>query len=272
MMGGMQQKTTHSTVRTYVLRILLAALIATVYWAYTQLQIVSNIYSGTDAITASERSVTAKAILGETELKVPNYSLFKPGEVWELVSKKNPMRGNADYDLVDLPIAHGDQDLEMKIAVEISDELQQLVNAAEADGELLMISSAFRSKEEQQKLYNGFVLKNGAVLAAQYVSPPGSSEHHTGMSVDFASVSDDCAEDSDTCSLSQSGATWLAKNATRYGFIQRYPEGKQQTTGVAYEPWHFRFVGKPLAKAMGGTDLTFDEVVLQLAPGYAKTR
>lgn len=266
----MQQKPTHNTFRTFVLRFLIIALIATVYWAYTELQTTSKLYDGIDTTTTAEPSIVSKASIGDAQFKVPNYSLFKSGELWELVSKKNPMRGNADYDLIDIPVSHGDEELEMKIASEISDELQQLVNAAEADGEPLMVSSAFRSKQEQQELYDKFVTENGEVLAAQYVSPPGSSEHHTGMSVDFASVSDDCAEDSDTCSLSQSGAAWLAKNANRFGFIQRYPEGKQQTTGVAFEPWHFRFVGKPLAKAMSGTELTFDEVVSQLAPGYAR--
>ncbi|MEO5499562.1 MAG: M15 family metallopeptidase [Candidatus Saccharimonadales bacterium] len=268
----MQSKQTHNTFRIFVLRLLVLVLIATVYWAYTQLQTANELYDGADAITTSQPSIAGKASIGEVEFKIPTYNLFKSGELWELVSKKNPMRGEADYDLINIPVAHGDEKLQMMIASEISDELQQLVNAAEADGEPLMISSAFRSKQEQQELYDEFVAKNGEVLAAQYVSPPGSSEHHTGMSVDFASVSDDCAEDSDTCSLSQSGAIWLADNANRFGFIQRYPEGKQQTTGVAYEPWHFRFVGKSLSKAMSGTELTFDEVVLQIAPGYAKQR
>ena len=268
----MDTKKNHDTRNTYVLRFLVLILVATVYWAYTQLLAAGEIYKESDVIITSQSSIANKASIDGTKFNVPTYQLFESGGLWELVSKKNPMKVDGDYDLIAVPVAHGDTDLEMKIASEISDELQQLVNAAEGDGEPLMISSAFRSKKEQQELYDGFVAKNGELLASQYVSPSGSSEHHTGMSVDLASVSDDCAEDSDTCSLSQSGAAWLAKNANRFGFIQRYPEGKQQTTGVAYEPWHFRFVGKPLAKAMNGTDLTFDEVVLQLAPGYAKPR
>jgi D-alanyl-D-alanine carboxypeptidase len=83
-------------------------------------------------------------------------------------------------------------------------------------------------------------------------------------------LSDECTEDSDTCSLGTSSAAWLAENAWKYGFILRYPDGKRDITGVGYEPWHYRFVGRPLAKAMQGSNLTFDEVIEQLAPGYAK--
>ncbi len=266
----MQSQNTPSKTSLFLLRFLLLVFIGAGYLAFSQFQDTQKRYDDIDASVTKEATIADKASINETEFAVPNYSFFKSGEIWELVSKKVPMKGNADYDLINLSVAHGDQDLDMKIASEISDELQQLVTAADLDGEPLMISSAFRSKEEQQELYDDFVTKNGIVLAQQYVSPPGSSEHHTGMSVDFASVSDDCAQDSDACSLSQSGAAWLAKNASQYGFIQRYPEGEQQTTGVAFEPWHFRFVGKPLAKAMQGSGLTFDEVVLQLAPGYSR--
>ena len=223
--------------------------------------------------TLSTQPVTVKTVqLGDAKVTIPTYDMFKTGNVWALVSKERPLSGEAGYTLVDIPVAHGDEGLPMKIARDISDELERLVNAAEADDEPLMVSSAYRSLEDQKKLYDEFVKENGTALAAQYVLPAGASEHHMGLTVDFSSVSDECAEDSDTCSLSQSAAAWLEKNAPRFGFILRYPEGAQSITGVRYEPWHYRFVGVPLARAIATTDLTYEEVIEQIAPGYAKVR
>lgn len=258
--------------RLYLLRILVLALIGVTVYALNALNDTVRIYEQVSDTVSKQSSIAEKATIGDKTVAIPNYDLFKPGNIWALVSKDRPLAGEAGYTLIDIPVAHGDEDMTMKIAKDMSDELQQLVNAAEADGESLMISSAYRSLEEQRDIHEEFVATQGEAAAAQYVLPPGASEHHTGLSIDFSSVSDECAEDSDTCSLSQSGAAWLAENAARYGFILRYLEGKQEITGVGYEPWHYRFVGIPLAKAISGSGLTFDEVVQQIAPGYSKER
>lgn len=268
----MQRESRPSKGSLYVLRSLVVLLIIVTIYALNILGDTARIYEDTSK-TLSAQSVTAKTVqLGDATVTIPTYDLFKTGNVWALVSKDRPLRGEAGYTLVDIPVAHGDEGLPMKIARDISDELERLVNAAEADGEPLMISSAYRSLKEQKTLHDEFVEENGAALAAQYVLPVGASEHHTGLTVDFSSVSDECAEDSDSCSLSQSAAAWLEENAPRFGFILRYPDGAQSITGVRYEPWHYRFVGVPLARAIATTDLTYEEVIEQIAPGYAKTR
>lgn len=250
------------------MRLLVLALIGVTFYGLDALNKSSDIYDDVSKTIGESPSVVTTATIGENTLKIPTYDMFKPGNLWLLVSKKQPLEGEAGYKLIDIPVAHGDEDSSMKIAVDMSDELQQLVNAAEADQEELMVSSAYRSLADQQAIYDEFVEENGVTVAQQYVSPVGASEHHTGLSVDLSSVSDECSDDSDSCSLSQSGAAWLAANAYKYGFVQRYPQGKQAVTGVAFEPWHFRFVGKPMAAAMNGTNLTFDEVIQQIAPGY----
>lgn len=254
----------------YLLRLLVLALIGVTVYSLSVLRDSQTIYQHISDTISKQSSTVETATIGDKTIVIPTYELFKSGNVWALVSKKNPLKSEAGYTLIEIPVAHGDEGASMKVARDISNKLQQLVNAAEADGEPLMISSAYRSLKDQQELYDEFVAKNGKELAAVYVSPVGASEHHTGLSVDFSSVSDECAEDSDSCSLSQSGAAWLAKNAGRFGFIQRYPSGKQDVTGVGYEPWHYRFVGTPMAKAMMDSGLTFDEVVSQIAPGYAQ--
>lgn len=256
----------------YLLRILVLALVGVTIYALGVLNESKIIYTNIADTLAKQPTIAKEVRIGDATIDIPNYELFKTGNVWALVSKEHPLEGEAGYQLVDIPVAHGDEAMPMKIAKDISDELERLINAAEADGEPLMISSAYRSLQEQQELYDEFVTKNGREMAAIYVSPVGSSEHHTGLSVDFSSVSDECADDSDSCSLSQSGAMWLAENAYRFGFIQRYPQGKQSITGVGYEPWHYRFIGIPLATAMNGSEMTFDEVIAEIAPGYAIPR
>lgn len=265
------QRNDHSrTGALFLLRALVVVLIVVTVYALDALGNTAKIYDEVST-TLSAQPVIAKSVqVGDNELVIPTYDLFHTGNIWALVSRDHPLKDEAGYTLVDIPVAHGDEDAPMKIARDISDELERLVNAAEADGEPLMVSSAYRSLNEQKTLYDEFVQENGTALAAQYVLPVGASEHHTGLTIDFSSVSDECAEDSDTCSLSQSAAAWLEKNAPRFGFILRYPDGAQSITGVRYEPWHYRFVGVPLARAIATTDLTYEEIVQQIAPGYAK--
>lgn len=208
----------------------------------------------------------------EKKLNIPNWSLFRDGDIWSYVSRNAPLPKSFETpELVDTELAHGDGDQAMKVQKRIEPRLKALFAAAEQDGHEFMLSSAYRSIEEQQKLYDAFVEQHGKEMAKQYVLAPGASEHHTGLSVDFSTASRPCESDSDKCSLSAADAEWLDENAARFGFIQRYPEGKQPITGIAFEPWHFRYVGVPMAKAVAESGLTYDEVVRQIAPGYTKS-
>jgi D-alanyl-D-alanine carboxypeptidase len=255
-----------------LLRILVLALVAVTGYALSEFNTAKEHYDQTSAALSQQPSTVKKVTIGDKTLAIPNYSLFKTGNVWALVSRNHPLVGEAGYALVDIPVPHGDAEAKMQVARDISEPLQRLVNAAEADGGSLMISSAYRSLDEQRELRDDFVAKQGEAMASLYVSPVGASEHHTGLSVDFSSASTACSKDSNSCSLGVSSAKWLASNAPRFGFILRYPEGKQPITGVGHEPWHYRYVGAPMAQAIASSDLTFDEVVQQIAPGYAKTR
>lgn len=266
----MQSNDRSQTGAVFLLRALVVLLIVVTVYALDALHKTGQMYDEVAATISAEQSIVKTAQIGDNTVAIPSYEMFQSGNIWALVSKKRPLQGEAGYTLIDIPVAHGDKDMPMKIARDISDELQQLVNAAEADGEPLMVSSAYRSLDEQQHIHDEFVATQGAAAAEQYVLPVGASEHHTGLAVDFSSLSDECAEDSDTCSLSQSGAAWLEENAPRFGFILRYLDGKKSITDVGYEPWHYRFVGIPLAEAIATTDLTYEEVVEAIAPGYAK--
>lgn len=207
----------------------------------------------------------------EKKLNIPTWTLFQDGNIWSYVSRDHPLPNSfVAPELVNTSVAHGDSTLPMQVQKRIEAPLRALYDAAEQDGHEFMLSSAYRSISDQHALYDAFVQKHGRDMAAEYVLTPGASEHHTGLSVDFSSSSAACAANSDSCSLSAADAAWLHENAARFGFIQRYPEGKQPLTGVAFEAWHYRYVGVPMAKAVTESGLTYDEVVKQIAPGYTK--
>ena len=135
-----------------------------------------------------------------------------------------------------------------KVAAQIQQPLQQLCDAAIQQGIHIAVNSAYRSRTEQKALFNARVKLYGAEVAQETVGPPGHSEHETGLAVDFGG---------DAVAYS-----WLEANGPRYGFILRYPNGKEYITGYTYEPWHFRYIGVPVATFMQAKDiLTLEEFV-----------
>lgn len=206
----------------------------------------------------------------EKPLFITTWKVFRPGELWSLVNKANALPDNFEpQGLTDTTVPHGDSSEPMKIHSRIAEPLAELFAAAEADGYNLMLSSAYRSIEEQQSLYDRFVAARGQAEAERFVLTPGTSEHHTGLAVDFSDASSACSLDSDTCLLSLETGNWLAANAHHFGFILRYPEGKQPITGIDHESWHFRYVGPILARAIYDSGLTLDEALTQMRPAYA---
>lgn len=128
--------------------------------------------------------------------------------------------------------------------------VRELFAMAHSHGIHLYGISGYRSYHRQKELYNPD--KNPL-----YVAPPGGSEHQTGLALDVSSHSvnlDLVEEFSETPE-----GIWLAKNAPLYGFIIRYPKSKENITGYAYEPWHIRYVTKPLALYLTITGMTLEE-------------
>lgn len=108
--------------------------------------------------------------------------------------------------------------------------------AAKKDGIDLVIKSGFRSYSTQNRIYNNYVARDGQAIADTYSARPGHSEHQSGLAADLNDISDDFAGTPE--------AIWLENNCYKYGFILRYPKGKQEITGYKYEPWHFRYIGE----------------------------
>ena len=129
----------------------------------------------------------------------------------------------------------------------------KMVNDARADGLKLYCVSAYRSYSYQSSLYQRYVNQDGSDLADTYSARPGYSEHQTGLAVDINTASTS-AHFEDTAQY-----RWLVENSWKYGFILRYPQGKEDITGFQFEPWHYRYVGQELAKALYESGLTYEE-------------
>lgn len=254
--------------------VLVTGLITLGVYSMINLNQTAALYDGVLAMQAQENAGSVGKISFpdvETPVNIPDWSLLRPGNIWSLTSRDHPLPTDFKAPhIVNTEVAHGDSDQPMQVQSVIEQPLKRLFAAAEDDGIELMLSSAYRSVSDQQALYESFVAKQGQAMADLYVAKPGTSEHHTGLSIDFATASAPCQSDSDKCSLSVAAADWLLENGPTYGFIQRYPEGKQPLTGVAFEPWHYRYLGVPLAQAVAASGLTYDEAIKQFAPGYAK--
>jgi len=142
-------------------------------------------------------------------------------------------------------------------------DLNAMIDDAKKEGIKLWISSGYRSTELQTKLFNRQIEKekSKAVIsqeeaekrAAMVVARPGTSEHNTGLAVDFNGVEDNF--------YTTKEYEWLIKNAHKYGFIERYQKKWKERTGVIYEPWHFRYVGKENAEKIKNSGLCLEEYV-----------
>lgn len=117
----------------------------------------------------------------------------------------------------------------------------------------IYLSSGFRSYSTQDRIYNNYVARDGKVAADTYSARPGYSEHQSGLAFDVNQINDTFNDSAE--------AKWLANNCYKYGFILRYPKGKEDITGYKYESWHFRYVGVDLATKLynNGDWITLEE-------------
>ena len=122
---------------------------------------------------------------------------------------------------------------------------------ANSVGFSMPLLSGFRSYNTQVGLYNRYVSAYGQATADTFSARPGHSEHQTGLAFDVGSIDNNYGN--------TAGGKWLANNCYKYGFIIRYPKGKQNITGYQYEPWHIRYLGNPLATDVHNSGLCLEE-------------
>ncbi len=144
--------------------------------------------------------------------------------------------------------------------------LNDMCAAAAEDGVQLVVISSYRTYDYQQMLYDNEIAdyksrnpgcseKEAKIGAATVVARPATSEHNLGLAVDFNSVEESFENTKQF--------RWLQKHCTEYGFIMRYAKSKQAETGVIYEPWHYRYVGKENAAKIAASGLSLEEWLLQ---------
>lgn len=184
---------------------------------------------------------------------------YDPGD-WalKLVNFETPISGDFAPELSKIKSAYNPNSL--KIDSRIVEAVNIMCDAAKKDGVSLTVISAYRTNAKQNSLYNnkvdrlvaqGYEREEALAVAATAVAKPGTSEHQLGLAVDFNSVEQDFEH--------TKAGKWLRAHCVEYGFVIRYPSDKKELTGVIYEPWHFRFVGRKNAAKMQELGMCLEE-------------
>lgn len=171
-----------------------------------------------------------------------------------LVNKYYKLPESFSLDLVEMDNKYTRREGAM-LNKEAYEAFKKLSDAASMEGLSILNQSAYRSFETQNSLYNNYILKDGLEWTDKWSARPGHSEHQTGLALDV--LTKDCQSLSDFENTEE--FIWMKNNAYKYGFILRYPEDGTLKTGYGYEPWHYRFVGKDVAKIIHDENITYEE-------------
>lgn len=142
----------------------------------------------------------------------------------------------------------------MKLISKARIAFENLSENAKLENLNIIAMSTYRSYNYQTTLYNNYVSKDGKNLADTYSARPGHSEHQTALAIDIYNKEKSYLEFEQTKEF-----TWMQENAHKYGFILRYPKGKEHITGYQYEPWHYRYIGINEATYIHNNNITFEE-------------
>ena len=198
--------------------------------------------------------------VGEDAALAERMKEFEDGIPWNmtLVNAENPMQEGYVPELAEVENGYS-------VDARIAEDLNAMLAAARDDGCQPQICSAYRSVEKQVQVFNdtvnGWINQGSSFWDAyqrttQEVALPGTSEHGIGLAVDI--VSNQYAE-LDAKQAETKEAQWLQEHCYEYGFILRYPPEKQSLTGIIYEPWHYRYVGREMAQKIKESGLTLEE-------------
>jgi len=197
-----------------------------------------------EELLSGEREEIRGAILSRPEyfLELIGLTLEAPELLWSLVDKEHALA--KDFVPKSL-VALSDYRLKLnreghRLNAICLPDLLAMNEAARADGVRLLISSAYRSYDYQKGLYERYVEKHGREEADRFSARPGTSQHQLGTAVDFGSITEAIAD--------RPQGKWLAKHAWEYGFSLSYPEGEEELTGYMWEPWHFRYMSRPITR------------------------
>ena len=175
-------------------------------------------------------------------------------DVTTLVNKYNKLPDNYEIDdLVTLDEEYSSRGAKIReIAYK---NLKVMFDKAREDGINLNVISGYRTSEKQNTLFNNSVKKNGIEHALMYSAKMGHSEHQLGLAIDINTTQESFKNTNEY--------KWLKNNSYKYGFIERYKENKENITGFAYEPWHYRYIGIDNATKVFTENITYEEYVIK---------
>lgn len=217
------------------------------------------VLDGAAIFLKDETAMISTASFSDTEQPLPDSLTSTQQDLTEdrrliLVNKDHTIPQNYELELFQL--TNG-----VYVDSRIYPDLQQMFDDARNDGIYPTVSEGYRTHDEQQKMMddkiNSFVLQGysedtAESLAKEWVAEPGKSEHELGLALDINADENGFSSDREVYD-------WLSENAYRYGFILRYPQGKEHITGIDHEPWHYRYVGKEYAQEIYTQQITLEE-------------
>lgn len=207
-------------------------------------------------------ALAADMSAGEAPRAVPA-ALLTPAEAetdWRLLLVNPWNLLPEDYEVELAVLANG-----LQVDARIYDDLNEMLSDCREAGLSPIVCSAYRTEETQTRLYSNKLARVRAsgvpedqaeAEAARWVAPPGTSEHQTGLALDIVAASYQLLDEGQEDTAEQQ---WLMANSWKYGFILRYPSEKSDITGIGYEPWHYRYVGRAAAAEIYHSGVCLEE-------------
>lgn len=197
--------------------------------------------------------------LEEVTVEPLAYSIDEADSIWVVVNKQRPISLEYAPEVREVSVTGNTAKTaaELSLRDEAATALEELFAAAAEENLALLLGSGYRTAELQEFYYTNYVNAYGQEEADRFSARPGTSEHQTGLGADVAPASNQCYLD--TCFAETAEGVWVRDNAHAFGFIIRYPQGKESITGYQFEPWHLRYVGVDLATELFESGQTMEE-------------
>lgn len=194
-------------------------------------------------------------LIGNVYSRLSNTHEIQVPEEWNLIVVNRWNELPEDYEVELTELSNGQM-----VDSRIYPYLQEMFDAARTEDVYPVVREGYRTAEEQQEILDdkiqsyinqGYSQAKAERTAKEWVALPGTSEHQLGIAVDINADKSKCSN--------EDVYEWLAENAYKYGFVLRYPPGKQKITGTSYEPWHYRYVGEEAAKEIYERGICLEE-------------
>lgn len=199
-------------------------------------------------------------LIGNVYSRLSNTHEIQVPEEWNLIVVNRWNKLPEDYEVELTELSNGQM-----VDSRIYPYLQGMFDAARTEDVYPVVREGYRTVEEQQEILDdkiqsyinqGYSQVKAERTAKEWVELPGTSEHQLGIAVDINADKSKCSN--------EDVYGWLAENAYKYGFVLRYPPGKQKITGTSYEPWHYRYVGEKAAKEIYERGICLEEYFKQM--------